>query len=273
MDLGLGGKKVIITGGSRGLGRAIGETFLREGAIVSFCSRTSRIDPEDEDPRLGGEVRTDGVEQAVEKMSALGTVYGSVVDAADREQLAGWVNDAAATMGGIDVVVSNISALGGQQRSPEGWQRQFDVDIMSAVTLWDTAYPFLKDSGAGAFIQISTITAVDYHAYGQACQSYGAFKGALVNYVCQLAYEYMSEGIRANCVSPGPIFVTGGSWDKIQRALPDYYEENVARQPAGRLGRPEEVADVVAFLASPRASWVTGENVIVDGAFTKYIKY
>ena len=144
---------------------------------------------------------------------------------------------------------------------------------MSAVTLWDNAYPFLKASDAGAFVQISTITAVDYHAYGQACQSYGAFKGALVNYVCQLAYEYMSEGIRANCVSPGPIFVIGGSWDKIQRVLPDYYEENVARQPAGRLGRPEEVADVVAFLASPRASWVTGENIVVDGAFTKYIKY
>lgn len=273
MDLGLEGKKVIITGGSRGLGRAIAETFLREGAVVSFCSRTARIAAEDEDPRLGGEVRTDGVEQAAEKMAALGQVYGSVVDAADREQLAGWVNEAAETMGGIDVVVSNTSALGGQPRSPEGWQRQFDVDIMSAVTLWDTAYPFLKASDAGAFVQISTITAVDYHAYGQACQSYGAFKGALINYVCQLAYEYMGEGIRANTVSPGPIFVTGGSWDKIQRALPDYYAENVARQPAGRLGKPEEVADVVAFLASPRASWVTGENVIIDGGFTKYMKY
>lgn len=273
MDLGLAGKKVIITGGSRGLGRAIGEAFLREGAVVSFCSRTARINAEDEDPRLGGEVRTDGVEQAAEKMRALGEVYGSVVDASDHAQLAQWVKDAAATMGGIDVVISNTSALGGQPRSPEGWRHQFDVDIMSAVTLWDNAYPFLKESDAGAFVQTSTITAVDYHAYGQACQSYGAFKGALVNYVCQLAYEYMGEGIRANCVSPGPIFVTGGSWDKIQRALPDYYAENVARQPAGRLGKPEEVADVVTFLASPRASWVTGENIIIDGGFTKYIKY
>lgn len=273
MDLGLEGKKVIITGGSRGLGRAIGEAFLREGAVVSFCSRTAHIAPEDEDPRLQGEVRTDGVEQAEAKMRVLGEVHGSVVDASDREQLAAWVSGAADTMGGIDIVISNTSALGGQPRTPEGWQRQFDVDIMSAVTLWDAAYPYLKASGHAAFVQISTITAVDYHAYGQGCQSYGAFKGALINYVCQLAYEYMNEGIRANTVSPGPVFVEGGSWDKIQRALPDYYEENVARHPAGRLGRPEEVADVVTFLASPRASWVTGENIVIDGAFTKYIKY
>ncbi len=273
MDLGLAGKKVIITGGSRGLGRAIGETFLQEGAIVSFCSRTARVEPEDEDPRLQGEVRTDGVEQAVEKMRAFGEVYGSVVDASDHDALAKWVRDAAATMEGIDIVVSNTSALGGQPRNRDGWQRQFDVDILSAVTLWDNAYPFLKQSGEAAFVQVSTITAVDYHAYGQGSQSYGAFKGALINYVCQLAYEYMSEGIRANTVSPGPVFVEGGSWDKIQRALPDYYDENVARQPAARLGKPQEVADVVAFLASPRASWVTGENIVIDGAFTKYIKY
>ena len=273
MDLGLKGKRIIITGGSRGLGRAIAENFLLEGAVVSFCSRTASIAAEDEDPRLGGEVRTDGVEQAEEKMSAIGEVYGSVVDAADHEQLAQWVNDAAKTMGGIDVVISNTSALGGQPRSREGWQRQFDVDILSAVTLWDSAYPFLKQSGESAFIQTSTITAVDYHAYGEACQSYGALKGALINYVCQLAYEYMGEGIRANCVSPGPIFVKGGSWDKIERALPDYYDENVARQPSGRLGKPEEVANLVTFLASPRASWITGENIVIDGGFTKYIKY
>ena len=273
MDLGLKGKKAIITGGSRGLGRAIGESLLREGAIVSFCSRKAVIAPEDEDPRFGGQVRTEGVDEATERMSALGEVYGSVVDAADRDQLVQWVNQAAETMGGIDIVVSNTSALGSQPRSPEGWQRQFDVDIMSAVTLWDTAYPFLKESDGGAFVQISTITAVDYHAYGKASQSYGAFKGALVNYVCQLAYEYMGEGMRANTVSPGPIFVEGGSWDKIQRAMPDYYSENVARQPAGRLGKPEEVADLVSFLASPRASWITGENIIIDGGFTTYMKY
>jgi NAD(P)-dependent dehydrogenase (short-subunit alcohol dehydrogenase family) len=113
------------------------------------------------------------------------------------------VNDAARKMDGIDVVISNTSALGCQPRSRAGWQRQFDVDILSTATLWDTAYPFPKQSGESAFIQTSTITAVDKNVYEEACQNYGALKGALINYVCQLAYKYMREGIRASCASPG----------------------------------------------------------------------
>jgi 3-oxoacyl-[acyl-carrier protein] reductase len=274
MDLQLKDKKVLITGGSRGLGRAIAETFLAEGAKVAFCSRTPSVNPDDEDPRGGSKVLfTDGVEEATAKMSKLGEVYGSVVDVADHTPLAEWVNASAEKLGGIDIVVSNASALGGEPRTLDGWQHQFDVDMKPPVVLWDNAYPYFKKSESPSFVQISTITGSHYHAFAEACQSYGALKGALVNYVCQLAYEYMSEGIRANCVSPGPIYLKGGSWDWVENNMPEYFTSNLALQPAGRFGKPEEVADVVAFLASPRASWVTGENVIIDGGFTKHIKY
>jgi len=274
MDLGLEGKKVLVTGGSRGLGRAIAECFLNEGAAVSFCSRTPRVDPESEDPRGGTKVLfSDGVEEATEKMSKFGEVYGAVVDVGDHASLAAWVNESAEKMGGIDIVVSNASALGGEPRTLDGWQNQFDVDLKPTVVLWDNAYPHFKRSEAASFVQLTTITAAHYHPFAGSCQSYGALKAALVNYIAQLAYEYMPEGIRANCVAPGPIYLKGGSWDWIEHMFPDYYTSNIAQQPAGRFGRPEEVADVVAFVASPRASWVTGENIIVDGGFTKHIKY
>jgi NAD(P)-dependent dehydrogenase (short-subunit alcohol dehydrogenase family) len=274
MDLGLENKRVLVTGGSRGLGRAIAECFLEEGAKVSFCSRTPAVREGDPDPRGGGEVLfSDGVTEATEKMSRLGEVHGYVVDVADHEALARWVNESAEKLGGIDIVVSNASALGGEPRTKAGWQHQFDVDLLPSVTLWDNAYPWFRKSEAPSFVQIATITAVEHHAFGESCQSYGAMKAALVNYVCQLAYEYMSQGIRANCVSPGPVYLKGGSWDWVERNLPDYFAANLARQPAGRFGTPREIADVVTFIASPRASWITGDNIVVDGAFTKFIKY
>ena len=128
-------------------------------------------------------------------------------------------------------------------------------------------------SDRASFIQISTITAVEYHGFPGGGLSYGSMKSALVNYVKQLAIEYAADGIRANAVSPGPIYIEGGSWDFIEQHMPDYYAANVAQHPSGRLGAPEEVARVVAFLASPAASWVTGENVMVDGGFTKRVEY
>jgi NAD(P)-dependent dehydrogenase (short-subunit alcohol dehydrogenase family) len=96
---------------------------------------------------------------------------------------------------------------------------------------------------------------------------------ALISFTAQVAHEFMGEGIRANCVSPGPIYIKGGSWDFLEAKMPDYFAANIAKQPAGRFGKPEEVADVVAFLASPRSSWVTGENIVIDGGYTKAVKF
>jgi len=253
MDLELAGARAIITGGSRGIGRSIGERLLREGAEVAFCSR-----------------QQESIDTTVEKYSHLGPITGTAIDVADHDALAEWVQQYGAN-GGIDIVISNASALGGISRDNDGWRRSFEVDVLSATTLFDAAYPFLVESDRAAFVQLSTITAVEYHGYKGGGLSYGAVKAALVNWVKQLAIEYAGDGIRANAVGPGPIYIEDGSWGKLKTRLPEYYQANVDGHPSGRMGTPEEVANVVAFLASPAASWVTGQHVVVDGAFTKRI--
>jgi 3-oxoacyl-[acyl-carrier protein] reductase len=253
MDLGLAGKVALVTGASRGIGRATVERLTAEGMTVAFCARN----PE-------------GVAQAAAEMGP--QAIGTAVDASDAAALAAWVNKSAEQLGGIDVVVSNASALGGIANSAEGWKKSFDLDVMSAFTLVDTALPILRER-QGAIVQLGTITAVEYHHYPGGGLSYGAVKAALINWIAQLAKEEAINGVRANAVSPGPIFIERGSWDKILKYKPDYYEANLARQPQGRFGTAEEVANVIAFLASPSASWITGQNIVVDGGFTQRIGY
>ena len=256
MDLGLAGKKALVTAGSRGIGRAVVERLVAEGMQVGICART-----------------VDSLERTLAELGPQGQVIGSSVDASDHGALAAWVEEYAERLGGVDVVVSNASALGGIPHTTEGWRRNFEVDVMSAVTFVDAALPFLRQSDSGSIVQIGTITAVEYHHYPGGGLSYGPLKAALINYVAQLAKELGTEGIRANAVSPGPIYIEGGSWDRIRQNKPEYYEANKARHPSGRFGRADEVANVVAFLASPMASWVSGQNVVVDGSFTLRVGY
>jgi 3-oxoacyl-[acyl-carrier protein] reductase len=256
VDLGLAGKQALVTGGSRGIGRAVVERLVAEGMRVAICARNA-----------------DGVAVAAKELGPNGEVIGAAVDATDHAALAEWVGASAERFGGVDVVVSNASALGGIPHTPEGWRRNFELDVMSAVTLVDAAVPFLRQSEAGAIVQIGTITAIENHYYPGGGLSYGPLKAALINYVSQLAKELGPDGIRANAVSPGPIYIDGGSWDRIRQKKHDYYEANKARHPSGRFGRADEVANVVAFLASPMASWVSGQNLVVDGSFTLRIGY
>jgi 3-oxoacyl-[acyl-carrier protein] reductase len=260
MDLGLHGKSAIITGGSRGIGRSVARQLVAEGANVAICARGAEsIDTLLAELRLAARPGQ--------------FVWGSVVDASDHEALGAWVVQSATELGGIDIVISNASALGGAPDTIEKWRTTFEIDVVGAVAVVDAALPWLEASGAAAIVQMGTITAVEYHGYPGGSRAYGALKAALINWVAQLAIELAPKGIRANVVSPGPIYIADGSWGRIEKRAPDYFEANRAHHPAGRLGTPEEVANVVAFLASPAASWVTGENVVVDGGFTRRVAF
>ncbi len=260
MDLGLAGRKAIITGASRGIGRAVAHRLVAEGASVAICAR-----------------QPDGVAARVEALQAElapgAVAWGTVLDAADHDSLRAWVREAGERLGGVDIVISNASALGGPPDTIEKWRKVFEVDVLGAVAVVEEAMAHLEASDAAAIVQLATITAVEYHGYPGGTRSYGALKAALVNWISQLAIELGPKQIRTNAVSPGPIHIDDGSWGFIEQRIPEYYEENRAHHPWGRLGKPEEVANVVAFLASPAASWVTGENVVVDGGFTRRVAF
>lgn len=261
MDLGLSGAAAVITGASRGIGRSVARRLVAEGCSVAICARNQ-----------------DGVDAMVAELSVAGEssgarAIGRVVDVANHDDLRTWVVEAAEEFGRLDIVVSNASALGGPPDSVDKWRRTLEVDVLSAVTLLDAALPFLSSSTRAALVQLGTITAVEYHGYPGGSRAYGALKAALMNWVAQVAIELAPQGVRANMVSPGPIYIADGSWGMIEKRAPDYFNDNVAHHPSGRMGTPEEVANVVAFLASPAASWVTGENVVVDGGFTRRIAF
>lgn len=251
MDLGIGGKKVLITGATKGIGRGVAETMLREGATVAICARDA-----------------DGVTNAVAEMSALGTVVGAAVDAADGEALAAWVASSAEQLGGIDVYIHNTS--GKPARKLEGWANNFNIDLMALVVGVEAATEALADGG-GSLISIGTTATAEH--FGPGSNSYSAFKSAVTNWTLGQAQTLGAKGIRCNVVSPGPIFVEGGDWNMIKDRMAEFYEATEAAHPQGRLGQVQDVANVVTFLASDAAGHVNGTNVTVDGGFLKRIDF
>ncbi|GAB7348387.1 hypothetical protein MBLNU459_g6821t1 [Dothideomycetes sp. NU459] len=254
MQLNLKDKVVLVTGGTKGIGLAIVKAFLSEGATVWFCSRNE------------ASVRSTHI--SLTKSHPSGRAIGIVADVSDPAQVAGWVSSAAAASdgGAIDVVVSNVSALS-LPDSADSWRAAFDTDLQGTVALVGAALPHLQRSrarGGGALVVIGSVSAreVDFTAPGP----YGAVKAALVHYVAQLATTCAPKGVRANTVSPGNIYVSDGVWGGIERDDPELFGKQLARNPMGRMGRPEEVADAVLFLASERASFISGTNLVVDGA-------
>ena len=251
MDLGLNGKKALITGATKGIGRAVAESLLAEGASVSICARNA-----------------EGLEQAITEMSALGTVVGQVVDAADGEAVAAWVKWSAEQLGGIDVYVHNTS--GKPAKTTEGWLNNFNIDMMALVLGVGAATEALADGG-GSVISIGTTATAEHFASGS--NSYSAFKSAVTNWTLGQAQVLGTKGIRCNVVSPGPIFVEGGDWNKIKDHMGAFYEATEKLHPQGALGTVSDVANVVTFLASNAAQHVNGVNVTVDGGFLKRIDF
>jgi len=252
MDLGLKGLKAIVTGGTKGIGRAIGQTLAAEGAHVAFCARNAAE-----------------VAQTVDAFSTYGVkVFGRAVDVADGPGLAAWVQDAAANLGGIDIVVANVSALA-IPNEEANWQRGFEVDMMGTVRLVNAAMPYLEQSANASIVTISSVSAreIDF-----ASGPYGAFKAAIVHYTQGLAYHLAGKHIRANSVSPGNTYFAGGVWNQIEHGNPELFKQALALNPTGRMGTPQEMANAAAFLASPAASFITGTNLVVDGALTKGVQ-
>ena len=251
MELELKGTRALVTGSTKGIGRAIAETLLDEGASVAICARTAA-----------------DVETAVAELSDRGTVVGSVVDAADADSLRAWVAFSAEQLGGIDVYVHNTS--GKPSRTIEGWEHNFNVDLMALVHGVDAATEALADGG-GALVSIGTTATIEHFATGS--NSYSALKSAVTNWTLGQAQTLGAKGVRCNVVSPGPILVAGGDWDKIRGAMPAFFASTEQLHPGHRMGIPSDVADAVAFLVSARARHINGVNLTVDGGFLKRVDF
>lgn len=251
MELGLKGKKVIITGGSRGLGRAALELFAGEGSDVAFFSRNA--------------------EQVAETKKSLekhgGKVIGEVFDMANEGYVA-WLEKAAADLGGVDIFIHNVSSSGAGGTGD--WDMTYRYDIKGAVDGCNALLPWLEKSDAGSVILMSSTAAVETFIQPAA---FNALKAALITYGKQLSQAWGPKGIRVNIVSPGPIVFPGGNWSKIKEAMPDFYTMTEAQMAMGRFGNAEEVARTVVFLSSPASSYTTGTNVIIDGGYTKRVQF
>jgi 3-oxoacyl-[acyl-carrier protein] reductase len=244
MQLDLTGRNAIVAGGSRGIGRSIALAFARAGANVSICAR--------------GESALRATEA---ELKAVGhKVHAAACDLGDAAAVANYVAAAAQALGGIDVLVNNASGFGSSD-DEAGWLASINVDLLSTVRASHAALPFLEQS-KGSIINISSTAALKPSPRNP---PYGAIKAALVQYTLSQAAQYAAKHIRVNCIAPGSIEFPGGSWEKRKTSDPKLYQSVFNRIRFGRLGTPEEVANVALFLASSAASWVTGQTIAVDG--------
>jgi 3-oxoacyl-[acyl-carrier protein] reductase len=251
MDLGLKGMKALITGGTKGIGRSVADIFADEGVDVAICARNKN-----------------DVAATVAALARRGVnAWGDALDVGDGDAVRAWVESAGDKLGGIDILIANVSALAVGDTA-ETWDKTFRVDMMHTVNVARAALPFLERSKAAAIVVISSVSGfeVDF-----AAGSYGAIKAALIHYAKGLSQQLVKKGIRVNTVSPGNTYFEGGIWHNIERNNPDLYKTALAMNPTGRMANPDEIARGVVFIASPAASFITGTNLVIDGALTKRV--
>lgn len=240
------GKRAVVMGGSRGIGRSIALAFAQQGASVAICARGA-----------------EALERTRAEIEAIGVrAHAAPCDLADADAIARFLPAAAEALGGIDILVNNASGFG-RADDEESWAASLSVDLMAVVRASHAARPWLERSGPGAnIVNIASIAALRPTKRNP---PYAAVKAAVVQYTSSQARILAPQGIRANCVSPGSIEFPGGTWERRRTEDPALYDATLASIPFGRMGRPEEVAEAVLFLASPRAGWITGQSLVVDG--------
>lgn len=247
MNLGLTGRNCVVIGGSRGIGRAIALGLAEEGANVAICAR--------------GE---EALRAAESELVAIGVeAYAETCDVADPVALSAFLDAARQALGSVDILVHNASALAvGPDLSD--WEASLQVDLMAAVHASERVMPWMEESGGGSILFVSSTSGLE--ADPSPDFGYTAAKAALIAHAKKLAVMNAHRGIRANAIAPGSVDFPGGIWSRVREEQPEVYESVRASIPWGRLGTPEEIADVAVFLVSPRAAWVAGECLSIDGA-------
>jgi len=256
MEIDLKGRRAVITGGTRGIGRAIAETLAKAGADLALCARNA-----------------DQVREATQALARTGVrAIGEAVDIADGDALRAWVAQAGARLQGIDILVCNPSAFGIGNRE-EDWHQGFEIDLMGTVRAVEAAGPFLEQAAANrgdaAIVVLGSVLGTEADSES----AYGAMKAAAVHFTKGAARRLAPKRVRANAISPGTVYVKDGFWGNAERHMPEVYAEYFGRNPMKRMAVPQEIANVAAFLASPAASFLTGANIVVDGAFTSRVNF
>ncbi len=250
MDLGLQGRVALVSGATRGIGREIARTLIDEGARLAICARGR-----------------EGLDAAAEELQAAGgEVFAAPCDVRKRGEVEAFVDGAANALGGIDILINNVGGSAGGtllESSDEEWEETFQLNVFHAVRTTRAALPHMQKRGGGAVVIITSISGAKPAPRAQ----YGSAKAAENFLAGALALELAESNVRVNAVAPGSIYFSGGGWQRFHREHAERFDDFVRREfPAQRLGSPQEVADVVAFLVSDRARWINGAVIPVDGA-------